>query len=755
MLGLTSIVALTPCAVSAQAPRPGSIRGLVSDSATGLPIIGAEVRLEEAHRVDRTHADGGFAFINLPPGAYAVTVRRLGYREARATATVRAGDVSTVRIVMRTAAVELSATVVTGQLSARPGEEVLSPTAVLSGAALDRRLDATLAASLMNQPGVSVTSISPATARPIIRGLGGDRIVVLEDGQRPGDLSAVSGDHALTVDPLTASQIEVVRGPMSLLYGSSALGGVVNVVREEIPASRPDRTHGALNVQAHSVNGGVGAGGFVAAAMGPVAIRTELSARTAGDTRTPVGRLVNTGVTEASAAVGGALTGRSGHVGASFRHYANDYGIPGGFVGGHDRGVDIAMRRQTVRVEADHHRESGLIELLNATVVATNYHHREFSPSGAVGTTFGQQFVTGELTARHYAAGPFVQGALGLRAQYRDITTGGSLQTPSTRDVSYAAFLVEEIGSGSLRLQAGLRYDWARYTPREEAFIDVGGVRVPVRPRRFGSLSGSAGLLYEAARGVRLGASLNRAYRTPDFNELYSNGPHLAANSFNVGDPNLASETGLGIDAFLRVNRSRLNAELAVFSNGLADFIFESSRGRAEIGSQGGRPRFQYTNEGARFRGAEGRVEWSLTDALVMEATASWVEARFTSERDSIPVITAADTTFVPASPYPPFIPPLNGQVGVRLDRTRWFAGVAARFSARQDRLGDFEEPTAGFVVPNANAGLRVVRGSQLHTITLRLENALDRVYRDHLSRLKAIMPEPGLNLSLLYRVTL
>ena len=139
---------------------------------------------------------------------------------------------------MTPAAVELAASVVTGTLSARSGEEVLSPTSVLSGAELDRRLANTLAGSLQSQPGVSVTSISPSTARPVIRGLGGDRILVLEDGQRPGDLSAMSGDHAVTIDPLTAQQIEVVRGPMSLMYGSSALGGVVNVVREE-SARRP------------------------------------------------------------------------------------------------------------------------------------------------------------------------------------------------------------------------------------------------------------------------------------------------------------------------------------------------------------------------------------------------------------------------------------------------------------------------------------------------------------------------------------
>ena len=740
----------------AQTPGPaGSIVGTVTDSGSGLPIIAAEVRLTEQHRVDRTHADGGFEFSGLTAGRYVISVRRLGYREARQAVVVPDTGVARVNILLRAAAVELSPTVVTGSLSERAGEELLSPTSVLSGSNLDRKLDATLATSLLSQPGVSVTSISPVTARPVIRGLGGDRIVVLEDGQRPGDLSSMSGDHAVTIDPLTARQIEVVRGPMSLLYGSSALGGVVNVIREEIPTSRPDRLHGALSLQGTSVNNGVTAGGYLLHALGNVAVRGEVTGRTAGNTRTPVGELVNTGVSEVNASLGASVTGERGHAGASYRFYNNEYGIPGGFVGGHEQGVDISMRRHTARVETDLHQAIGPFSVLNITGTATDYFHTEFEPSGSIGTTFGQNFFTGEVTARHDAAGPLAMGAVGLRAQYRDITTGGSLQTPSTWDVSLAGFVVEEIGTGALRLQVGARYDWAHYVPREATFIDVGGVRVPVRERSFGAVSGSLGILYEMAEGVRVGASLNRAYRTPDFNELYSNGPHLAANSFNVGDPNLQSETGLGLDGFVRINRGRVSAEVAAFRNRMADFIFESSRGRAEIGTQGGRPRFQYTNESAVFTGTEGRFEWSLTESLALDASASYVSARFTSLRDSIPVITATDTTFVAASRYPPFIPPLNGQVGLRIDRTGWFASVAARYASKQDRLGDFEEPTAGYVVPNVSAGLRIVRGAQLHTITLKIDNAFDRTFRDHLSRIKAIMPEAGRNLSLLYRLTL
>jgi iron complex outermembrane receptor protein len=250
-----------------------------------------------------------------------------------------------------------------------------------------------------------------------------------------------------------------------------------------------------------------------------------------------------------------------------------------------------------------------------------------------------------------------------------------------------------------------------------------------------------------------VGASVSRAYRTPDFNELYSDGPHLAANSYDVGDPSLAQETGFGMDLFVRLTHDRFRAEVAAYRNVLSDYVFPSSRGRAELGPQGGRPRFQHTNEDARFVGVEGELLYALTSALRLEASGSVVNARFTSPRAAIPVFDGVDTTFVAASAYPPLIPPPQGRLGIRLDQPGHFAGVGAKLVARQGRLGDFESATDGYALFDASAGLRLVRGGTLHTVTLRVENAFDVAYRDHLSRIKDIMPGPGRSLSLLYRM--
>jgi iron complex outermembrane receptor protein len=742
----------------------GTITGVVLDSVTGRPIGTALVQVIELHRQEPTHGEGQFAFRGLPPGTYTVVGQHLGYHPATRKVAVRAGEVTQVRLPMHAAPVQVGEIVVTGTLTPRSGHELLSPVSIVSGAEMERRMETTVAATLQNEPGVSLASIGPATARPVIRGLGGDRILILEDGIRPGDLSSTSGDHAVAIEPLTAQQFEVVRGPMSLMYGSSALGGVVNVVREEIPTSLPEDMHGVLTGQVSSVNRGGAAGGYLTAALAGIATSIEASARASGDVRTPAGVLPNTNARTWNVSGGLATIGDWGHSGASYRYYHNDYGIPGGFIGGHERGVDIRMRRHTARAEVELHPGEGrFFSTVEANGVFTNYRHVELESSGSVGTRFGQEVIATEAIGRHGPGGPFAEGAIGFRGQYRDITTGGSLRTPSTYDYTLAGFVIEELGTGALRAQVGGRWDWARYVPRDTtAFINVGGERIPVRERSFGSLSGSLGLLYTLHDAVRFGASLARAYRTPDFNELYSDGPHLAANSYDVGDPNLDEETGVGFDAFVRISGERIRGEVSGFANQLSNYIFPSSRGRSEQGAQGLRPRFQYTNETARFVGAEGELEWSVHPHWVVSGTASYVRATFTSDRAPLPVLDEdgmpvldADSmpTFVPASKYPPLIPPLNGRAGLRYEFPRYFGGVDVRWAAEQDRLGDFEDPTAAYAVADASAGLRLLIDGRFHTFTLRLDNIFDTEYRQHLSRIKAIMPEPGRSISLLYRL--
>lgn len=748
----TAFLAVLSCipfaAMSAQGARAVTVSGVVRDSATGAPLAAAVVRLVELHRETRTHEDGAFAINVVPPGRYQLVVQRIGYRSVNRALEVGSAAV-TVDIALREAPMQLAASVVTGQISERGSADAITATSVLSEAKLDRRLDGTLGATVAGTPGVSVSQMGPATARPVLRGMSGDRVLILEDGMRPGDLSSTSMDHAVAIDPLTASKVEVVRGPMSLLYGSSALGGVVNLIRQEVPTLLASHAHGTLSAQASSVNSGLTVGAVGEAPLLGFTVRGEGSVRRAGDLRTPVGTLGNTSLGLVSGSVGASKVGEWGYTGVSYRFYQNDYGLPGGFVGAHPNGVDIGMTRHMVRSETEWHPREGRFESVKLNLSFTDYEHEEIGSNGNVATRFAQLMTVGEGVARHRALGPFSSGAWGVRAQYRDVLTAGALRTPNTADWSAAAFVIEEAGTGPLRVQVGARYDVARFLPLEAASVVVQADTFAAAARTFGALSASVGALYRMENGVRFGASVSRAYRTPDFNELYSDGPHLAAYSYDVGNPRIGQETGLGLDLFARLERERVRVEVAAFMNRMDGYIFPRNTG--ELGRQGERWKFQYANEDATLAGAEGEFEWTLAEHIVLDGSMSYVRGTIRGSRDTIPAV-GTDTARLESANLP-LQPPLNGRLGLRHETAGWSYGGGLRWAARQERLGDFETETAAYATGDLFVGRRLLLGGRLHSVTLRVENLLDAEIRDHLSRTKLIIPEAGRNVSLLYRV--
>lgn len=722
----------------------GSIEGVVVDDVTGEPIPGAVVTLVEVGRAEWTHEDGGFAFPNLSPGRYTLVAERLGYARTSAEVDVADGEVARVTITMSVSVLQLRGFVVTGAPGARPGERALRPTSVLSGQELARKLDATLAASLQREAGISAVSMGPATARPVIRGLGGDRVLLLEDGARVGDLSSSSPDHAVALEPISARRIEVVRGPAALLYGSNALGGVVNVIREDIPTTVVDGPHGTVTLQGQTVNRGWAAEATATDAFGALALRAELTGRGSGDLRTPLGGLENTGARTYNASAGAAWLGERGHIGASYRLHDSSYGIPpygdaehdhdeeeGEHAHHHEHGVRIESHRHALRAAGELTAGAGPFSNVRANGAFTHYEHREIEDDGSLGTGYSLATASAELIARHEGWGPFDAGAVGVRGEFRDLDPRGSLETPPSRAYDAAAFVVQEVDLSPFHLHFGARYDASRIVP------DASGAAPDApaaRERTFGALSGSVGALYEVGGGVSLGASVARAFRTPDPNELFSRGPHLASYSYEVGNPDLGVETGTGVDLFARVVRPDLQGEVAAFRNRVRGYIYPRKTGEV---SATGLPIYRYTGEDAVLTGAEGRIEAHLGRGVVVDATASYVRGSLMETGEPLPMI-----------------PPLQGMIEARYERPAFYLLAGATLAARQERVGEFETPTDGYVVFHAGAGYRIVAGGRTHVLTLRLDNLTDAVYRHHLSRIKELTPEAGRGASLLYRVS-
>ncbi len=325
LLGAAALGAVASAAAAGAQPvavQVAAVRGRVLDAADGRPVAAAVVTLAPAGgapaRVARTDAAGRFALTGVPAGAWTLAVRRLGYapdaRALRLPADSALGDVP-----LAATALDLAPVAVTTPGRARSADELFQPAAVLEGAALDRALTTSVAATVAQQPGVWVRTNGPVAAQPVIRGLGGDRVAVLEDGQRTGDVATTAPDHAVTVDPLSARRVEVVRGPAALLYGSNVLGGVVNVVREDVPRDRPARPTGFVAGQGESVNAGGALAAAVAAPLGPAAVRAFATRRVAGDTRTPLGSLPFTDLDAWDAGGGAAWATAGGFVGAAAR----------------------------------------------------------------------------------------------------------------------------------------------------------------------------------------------------------------------------------------------------------------------------------------------------------------------------------------------------------------------------------------------------------------------------------------------------
>lgn len=809
------LAALLPVAVALLAPAPGraqvrtpvrapagatariavdAVAGRVVDAAGGAPIAAAQVTLADGARTATTGADGRFALAGVAPGAHVVTVRRIGY----APATVRLTAGVPADVPLRATALALPSVTVRAPGRERRLGDAVAPATVLEGAALDRQLAGSVAATVAGEPGVTVRTNGPMAAQPVIRGLAGDRVLVLEDGQRTGDVATTAPDHAVTIDPLTARRVEIVRGPAGLLYGSSVLGGLVNVVREDVPRARPERVGGFVGAQGESINAGGSVGGALDAPLGPLALRATGSRRVAGDTRTPGGPLPFTDLDAHDAGLGLAWTGRAGLVGAAARDVRSAYGVPSSFgpltlPGAHRGGVYVVLRRTTARAEASWRRDStAAVRSVDLSVQGVRFAQDEQERGGFVGTRFGQLAASGDLVLRyrHRAGlprGAEGHGAVGVWGQWRDFRATGSYTGTRPAEVRAGALYgFEELRVGRVALSLGARLDRTRIAP-----LDSTPTRLlaDVRTRDFAALSGALALAVDVRGGARVGVSVARGFRPPAVEELYSAGPHLATYAYEIGNPALRPERGRGVDLFARVDRPGLTAEVSAFRSHVDDFVVQAPLVDPATGLPERDPRlrrypvYRATQATARLVGAEGRVQWELPVAalpgLALDATASWVRGTRLDAAARGPL---------------PAMPPLRGRVQLRRERPRWFGALGAEAAARQGRVpapppgvadpraacvahaapaavpdgsdaGDAPTeagllpaefcPTPGWALLEGSAGVRWPIGRRLHALTLVVTNALDATWRDHLWRAKQVAPQPGRNVRLLYRVTL
>jgi iron complex outermembrane receptor protein len=644
---------------------------------------------------------------------------------------------------------------------ARNREDVLSGTSVVSGAELARELRPTIGETLARQPGVSATSFGPNASRPVLRGFQGERVRVLTDGIGSLDASNTSVDHAVAINPLTADRIEVLRGPSALLFGSAAIGGVVNVVDSRIPRRVPDEgahlaailTYGSA-ADERSANATIDvpvSGKLVLHAdgnysktddlrIGGFVLSRELRAEAAasGDPEVRAlaqlkGRLPNTAAETSDVALGLAYVDGDSNFGFSVNRYDSLYGVPVRYslepgAEAEAPRIDVRQNRADARAEID--AGDGFVDSVRFRGGYSDYRHDELEESGEIGTTFLTKGLEGRLEVVQAKKGGW-GGGFGLQYFRRHLDVIGEEKfLPENRTSQFGIFALENYEKGPLRAEIGGRYE--RQTVSAEADPDLGN---PAMRRGFNAFSGSLGASYALADGVRFGLNGSHSQRAPSAEELFANGPHAGTQSFEIGDPDLGKEKSWGLEATFNAEGEGYSLSASVFRSWFDNYIFERRTGAFEDDL----PVFQISQADARYFGIEleGSVRLARSGGVTFNADAVADYVRATIE----------------GAGAAPRIPPFRLMGGLEAQSERVQGRIEIERTAGQDRLAPLETPTRGFTFVNASVQFKPLRNNRNTSITLAANNIFDVDARRHASFLKDVAPLAGRDIRLTARL--
>lgn len=718
----------------AWAQGTASVRGRVVDGA-GQGVAYAQVFLVPGGWGTTADREGRFVLRGVPAGRHRLEIWQVGYAPEVRELVVGVGEDLVLEVALAATPLTLPGIQVTATPGARDPRAVVQATSQLAGRVLERELGGTIAQTLRYQPGIAVRSNGPAATLPIVRGLTGDRILVLQDGQRSSDLAGSAVDHAMTIDPLVAQRVEVVRGPATLLYGNNALGGVVNVISNDVPTTVAARSETLVAVQSESAYPGVSATARTSIPLGgPWALAARLGGRTTKDMRIGNdpelgGVLPNTQMRNGHGALGAGYARGAFSGGLALRVYDFAYGLP------HPPGADPVSLRGN-RLEAAGRVEAlvgfPLFPALRLDATGQAYGHEELNANDVVQQVFKLRTQTVNLLVRQGAWGPLAEGAWGVSGLFKQYSaTGPAALTPAadSRALGLFGFQELELAAGGPALQLGARYD--RYGIRSHSSPKFG----PGRHRVFRAFSGSVGVRVPLTGALSASASMARSFRAPTVEELFSGAAHAGTGAVEYGDPDLEAERGRALELVLHLRAARWSGELAVYHNRVNGYIQPELRGDTMIKGVE-LPVFVYAQNRATLRGLEGQLEFAATDRLALSITGDLLRA---AQQDGTPLS---------------FMPPARMGVLARWDNGTFSAGGHVHHEFRQDRVGAAgESPTPAHTLLRLYAGVRWTGAGMFHSFTLRAENLGDKLHREATSRIKDFAPGPGRNVALLYRL--
>jgi iron complex outermembrane receptor protein len=620
---------------------------------------------------------------------------------------------------------------------------------VLTGDALLQRRAGTLGETLDGLTGVAGSGFGPNSNRPVIRGLDGDRVRLLDNGGVSSDASNLSFDHAVAVDPLVIERLEVLRGPAALLYGGNATGGVINAIDNRIPrapakgltARLEARAGGAAHERAGALvlDGGGGGFGWHADAFG----------RQAGDLRTPAytpvedgqpldpsDRVRNSAARSSGGALGAGWVARQGYLGISAETLDNRYGVTV------EPDVFIRLKRDRVAVAGELRDLSGALRQVSLQASHTRYQHEEVEGSGEVGTTFKSRGNELRAELRHAPLGP-LQGVVGLQSEnLRFSALGAEAFVPGTRTQSNALFVLEELSLGATVLSAGARTERVKVRSEGDAAdADEPRFGAPAS-RRFTPLSLSLGATHDLGAGWQAQATLGSTERAPAYYELYANGVHVATAAYERGDPNLALERSRHVEAGLAWRSGAHTFKASVFSTHFMRYIALEATGLdVRVPGEDGEPDSQvpayaFRSVRARLTGLELEARAALPLAGLPLAVSLTLDGVRGNNRDT-------------GEPLPR-LAPLRASATLEADFERWRTGLTVRHAARQNRVPAYDTATPGHTLVDLWATGRLGNAAAWQWFA-RLANAGDRLATNAtaVSTVRGLTPQGGRALTL------
>ncbi|HSR91170.1 MAG TPA: TonB-dependent receptor [Gemmatimonadales bacterium] len=722
---------------------PHALIGRVTNT-SGQSVSDARVLVVELRHSVQTDPDGRYKIPDLNPGSYTVSFSQIGYAPVARRITVGDSDL-TLDVSLKESLVELPPIQVTATPSATEPLTSPQPTAVVEGEDLKRAQASSLGETLNQVAGVHSLSTGVGIGKPVIRGLTSNRVLILDDGQRL-ETQQWGDEHGPNLETAGAERIEVIRGPASVLYGSDALGGVVNVIQPPLPVATEG--HGPVEAQlsaSYGSNNRQPNGALsIAGAKGGFGFRGTISGRQSEDLQTANYELWNSG----NQAVGG-----SGTVG-----YHGSWGSVAGTISQRDEKIELTdedpLATPLQRIATTRGRVNLTLPISGSRLELVGGYERnrrrEFEDNLTSDVALGLLSQNYTLDARFYHA-PLgsVHGILGVSGGHLVFDKfGEETLIPNNRTNNIGVYGFEQVTLGRWDLSVGLRYDYRHLDVDEDTVIAV-----TAQTRNWNAVTGNFGALYRLADPVALVLNVGRGFRAPSSFDLFSNGVHEGTVGFERGNPNLNTEKSLNTDLALRVQTANVALELGGFLNLIQDYIYSVPTGTTDPAS--GFQIYDVTQGDARLTGLEAAAQYHPTAWLHLQGTADYVYGTNTSTGNPLPAM-----------------PPFRATYSVRLESRRQgflhvpYLSVGGESNAQQSRQDPAEAAfysqafggqgyqSEAYTLINAGTGFGLAAGANDVHFDFTVRNVFDKAYADYLSRIKTNALNPGMGRSFVMQVS-